>query len=192
MSRKPAILATILLAACNRSTIVDVHSVNSHVILDIRYATTNNFTGQKVYDSASCLLRASTARKLSDAQRELEQSGLGLKVYDCYRPMAVQHKFWKLVPDERYVANPAKGSRHNRGAAVDLTLVDRSGQELPMPTPFDDFTDKAHRNYAQLPFEALKNRALLEQIMTRHGFVGLPTEWWHFDDAEWASYPIIP
>jgi D-alanyl-D-alanine dipeptidase len=185
-------LVAILTAACNRSTIVNIQSVNPHVVLDIRYATTNNFTGKKVYDSANCLLRASTARKLSDAQRELEQSGLGLKVYDCYRPLAVQRKFWSLVPDERYVANPAKGSRHNRGAAVDLTLVDRNGQELPMPTPFDDFTDKAHRDYTQLPPEALKNRALLEQVMTRHGFVGLPTEWWHFDDADWPSYPIIP
>jgi D-alanyl-D-alanine dipeptidase len=185
-------LVAILTAACNRSTIVNIQSVNSHVVLDIRYATTNNFTGKKVYDSANCLLRASTARKLSDAQRELEQSGLGLKVYDCYRPLAVQRKFWSLVPDERYVANPAKGSRHNRGAAVDLTLVDRNGQELPMPTPFDDFTDKAHRDYTQLPPEALKNRSLLEQVMTRHGFVGLPTEWWHFDDADWPSYPIIP
>jgi D-alanyl-D-alanine dipeptidase len=192
MSKYLLMLAAILTAACNRSTIVNIQSVNPHVVLDIRYATTNNFTGQKVYDSANCLLRASTARKLSDAQRELEPSGLNLKVYDCYRPLAVQRKFWSLVPDERYVANPAKGSRHNRGAAVDLTLVDRNGQELPMPTPFDDFTDKAHRDYAQLPPEVLKNRALLEQVMTRHGFVGLPTEWWHFDDADWPSYPIIP
>lgn len=192
MSKNLVIAAAILTAACNRSTIVNVQSVNPHIVLDIRYATTNNFTGKKVYDSANCLLRASTARKLSDAQHELEQSGLGLKVYDCYRPLAVQRKFWSLVPDERYVANPAKGSRHNRGAAVDLTLVDRNGQELPMPTPFDDFTDKAHRDYTQLPPEALKNRALLEQVMTRHGFVGLPTEWWHFDDADWPSYPIIP
>jgi D-alanyl-D-alanine dipeptidase len=192
MSKNLLMVAAILTTACNRSTIVNIQSVNPHVVLDIRYATTNNFTGKKVYDSANCLLRASTARKLSDAQRELEQSGLGLKVYDCYRPLAVQRKFWSLVPDERYVANPAKGSRHNRGAAVDLTLVDRNGQELPMPTAFDDFTDKAHRNYTQLPPEALKNRALLEQVMTRHGFVGLPTEWWHFDDADWPSYPIIP
>jgi D-alanyl-D-alanine dipeptidase len=192
MSKTLLIVSAIMLAACNRSTIVNIQSVNPHVVLDIRYATTNNFTGKKVYDSANCLLRASTARKLSDAQRELERSGLGLKVYDCYRPLAVQRKFWSLVPDERYVANPAKGSRHNRGAAVDLTLVDRNGQELPMPTPFDDFTDKAHRDYTQLPPEALKNRALLEEVMTRHGFVGLPTEWWHFDDADWPSYPIIP
>jgi D-alanyl-D-alanine dipeptidase len=104
-----------------------------------------------------------------------------LKVYDCYRPPEVQKKFWALVPDERYVANPVKGSKHSLGAAVDLTLVDRRGRELEMPTRYDDFTERAHRDYMKLPRRAIRNRALLREVMVRHGFVPLPTEWWHFD-----------
>lgn len=189
-----AMAALFWFAACARpnADLVDIQKINPDIRLDMRYATANNFTGQRVYDSGNCLLRPRTARKLSEVQQELEKSGLGLKVYDCYRPLSVQRKFWALVPDGRYVANPAKGSRHNRGAAVDLTLVDSAGKELPMPTPFDDFTEKAHRGYAQLPAEILKNRTGLEQAMSRHGFIGLPTEWWHFDDSDWQSYPIVP
>ena len=101
---------------------------------------------------------------------------------------------WTLVPDERYVANPAKGSRHNRGAAVDVALVDRAGRPLPMPSEYDEFCERAHRDYAggsaPQDVKARADRALLEEVMTRHGFVGLPTEWWHFDAAEWESYPI--
>jgi zinc D-Ala-D-Ala dipeptidase len=194
---KPQYLAmagVLWLAACARpdSDLVDIQKINPAIRLDMRYATANNFTRQQVYDSANCLLRSGTAQKLSEVQQELEKSRLGLKVYDCYRPLSVQRKFWALMPDERYVANPAKGSRHNRGAAVDLTLVDSTGKELPMPTAFDDFTEKAHRDYAQLPAEILKNRVFLEQAMSRHGFTGLPTEWWHFDDAGWQSYSIVP
>lgn len=168
----------------------DITTVNAHIRLDIRYATTNNFTHQKVYDSARCVLREGTARKLDAVQRELERMGLGLKVFDCYRPLEVQRRFWAILPDERYVADPAKGSRHNRGAAVDLTLVTRDGQELQMPTAFDDFTEKAHRDYQALPPAAIRNRALLERVMKKHGFIPLPTEWWHFDDADWEKYPI--
>jgi D-alanyl-D-alanine dipeptidase len=124
-------------------------------------------------------------------QAELEASGLRLKVFDCYRPLSVQRKLWELVPDERYVADPKKGSRHNRGAAVDLTLVTADGGEVAMPTAYDEFTEKAHRDYQALPASALRNRALLERVMVKHGFVGLPTEWWHFDDADWEKYPVL-
>jgi D-alanyl-D-alanine dipeptidase len=132
-----------------------------------------------------------TARRLSQVQQDLERQGLGLKVYDCYRPLSVQKKFWALVPDERYVADPAKGLRHNRGAAVDLTLVDAKGDELPMPTPYDDFTDKAHRDAKDVQPEAVRNRQILERAMVRHGFIPLPTEWWHFDGPGWESYPVL-
>jgi D-alanyl-D-alanine dipeptidase len=171
--------------------LADVTSVNPRIRLDIRYATSNNFTGHKVYDEARCFLQAEVARKLSQVQADLERQALGLKVYDCYRPLSVQKKFWALVPDERYVANPATGSRHNRGAAVDLTLVDAKGRELSMPTPYDDFTEKAHRNYRDLPPEAIRNRETLEKAMVRRGFLPLPTEWWHFDAAGWESYPVL-
>ncbi|HMY60336.1 MAG TPA: M15 family metallopeptidase, partial [Pseudomonadota bacterium] len=113
-----------------------------------------------------------------------------LKLWDCYRPHRVQYQLWDIVHDERYVANPHKGSRHNRGAAVDLTLVDAQGQELVMPTPFDDFGEKAHRSYQQLPPLAIQNRTTLEQAMAKAGFVGMPTEWWHFDFARWQGYPL--
>ncbi len=182
-----AALALMLAAA----ELIPIQKVSPAIRLDIRYATTNNFTGHKVYDRAACFLRPETASKLAAAEREFEQFGYRIKVYDCYRPLAVQKKFWALVPDERYVADPAKGSRHNRGAAVDLTLVTPSGAEIAMPTGYDNFTEKAHRDYQQLPAEALRNRHLLERVMTRHGFTGLPTEWWHFDDTGYEKYPIL-
>ncbi len=180
----------LLLALEPGAGLVDITTVNARIRLDIRYATANNFTHQKVYDEARCLLREGTARKLSAIQRELERTGLGLKVFDCYRPLAVQRKFWAILPDERYVADPAKGSRHNRGAAVDLTLVTAAGDELAMPTGYDDFSEKAHRDYQALPPAAIRNRALLERVMKKHGFIPMPTEWWHFDDADWRKYPI--
>jgi D-alanyl-D-alanine dipeptidase len=123
-------------------------------------------------------------------QAALEADGLGLQVYDCFRPLSVQRKFWALVPDRRYVADPSKGSRHNRGAAVDLTLVDAGGQPLDMGTDFDAFNERAHRDYRGLPTSALANRARLEQAMARQGFVGLATEWWHFDAPDWRAFPI--
>lgn len=159
--------------------------------VELRYATTNNFTGKVLYPAeARCYLRTAVAEALAKVATALQAEGLGLKVFDCYRPQRVQFQLWELVHDERYVASPHKGSRHNRGAAVDLTLVDQDGRELPMPTPFDDFTEKAHRSYQDLPAEAKRNRARLEQAMTRAGFVGLPTEWWHFDAADWQRHPL--
>lgn len=171
--------------------LVDIETINPHVRLDIRYATTNNFTHAILYRRAKCFLRAEVAQRLSQAQRELERTGRGLKVFDCYRPLSVQKKMWALVPDERYVADPAKGSRHNRGAAVDLTIIMADGTEVAMPTGYDDFTEQAHRDFMQLPAAVISNRALLETVMVRAGFVGLPTEWWHFDAAGWESYDVL-
>lgn len=117
--------------------------------------------------------------------------GLGLKVFDGYRPWSVQKKMWAVYPQPDYVADPAKGSRHNRGAAVDLTLIKLDGTELQMPTGFDDFTDKAHRDYMDLPPEAIKNRELLQRVMEEHHFHGLKTEWWHFDLEHAGQYDIL-
>lgn len=169
---------------------VDVEKINPKFCIDIRYATTNNFAGKVLYPVAKCYLRKKVASKLNDVQNALEERGLGLKIFDGYRPLSVQKIMWEIVPDERYVANPAEGSKHNRGSAVDVTLVDSKGQELRMPTGFDDFSVKAHRDCFDLPNEAIENRDLLEKIMVQHGFIPLPTEWWHFDDAEWEDYPI--
>jgi len=169
---------------------VDLEKVNPKILLDVRYATTNNFTQEILYGVPKCYLRLKVAEKIDRIQKTLEKRGLGLKVFDGYRPLSVQKKFWALVPDDRYVANPAIGSKHNRGAAVDVTLVDARGEELLMPTFFDDLTERAHRDYMNLPREAIDNRALLEEVMGSEGFIPLPTEWWHFDDADWAMYPV--
>lgn len=171
---------------------VRVQAINPRIRVDLRYATTNNFSKQQLYPTGiACYVRRTVAEKLDKVQRELETMGLGLKLYDGYRPLSVQKTMWELIRDERYVANPVNGSRHNRGAAVDLTLVRLDdGQELPMPTEFDDFTEKAHRNYQNLSAEQLKNRTLLQTIMEKHGFIGLATEWWHFDDKNWQHFPI--
>ncbi len=169
----------------------DVTILAPGIKVDLRYATANNFTKHVIYPkTARCYLRLKVAERLAAVQKSLEQKELGLKVYDCYRPRPVQAKLWALVPDDRYVANPKNGSRHNRGAAIDLTLVDKNGVELAMPTPYDDFTSRAHRSYQDLPAEALKNRATLEAAMVAQGFLPLPTEWWHFDDPDSKQYPM--
>jgi len=170
--------------------LVDIQKINPHILVEMRYATPNNFTGRTLYNRAKCYLRRSVASKLDAVQKKLEKVGLGLKVYDGYRPLSVQKVFWEFMPDDRYVAPPEIGSRHNRGAAVDLTLVDKEGRELIMPTPFDDFSVKAHRNFNELPKVVIYNRCLLENIMADHGFIPCPSEWWHFDAADWENYPL--
>jgi len=189
------LLGSILVFAssgCRTARLVDVEKVVPGIVLDIRYATTNNFTGQQLYPIAKCVLREKTAAKLGEVQIELAGMGLGLKLFDGYRPLSVQRKMWAIFPNQDYVADPKKGSRHNRGAAVDLTLIRLpDGVELLMPTHYDEFTPKAHRDYMKLDAEAIRNRELLEQVMSRHGFVGLPTEWWHFDDTDWKRYRIL-
>ncbi|MBD2038914.1 M15 family metallopeptidase [Leptolyngbya sp. FACHB-321] len=175
----------------NSAQLVDLRSVNPAIRLDLRYATTHNFMRRRLYKQPRCLLRAIVAEQLAAVQKDLEADGLGLKMYDCYRPLSVQKQMWKLVPDDRYVANPATGSRHNRGSAVDVTLVDRTGNELTMPTGFDDFTEQAATNYNGASAQAKQNRQRLKDAMTKHGFIPLQTEWWHFDAAKWAQFPVL-
>jgi D-alanyl-D-alanine dipeptidase len=171
--------------------LVDVATIDPRIVIDLRYATPNNFTGEQLYPVARCLLRAPVAERLKRVQNQLMRRGLGLKVYDAYRPLSVQKKMWALVPDEGYVANPAKGSRHNRGCAVDATLVDAAGRELEMPTEFDTFSPAAHRDYQGGSEAARRNRQILEDAMHAEGFIGLKTEWWHFDAPDWQDYPIL-
>lgn len=172
-------------------TLINIRDVIPTIHLDIRYATTNNFTGKQVYSCAECFLQQSVAQALKKVQEELYLQGLSLKIFDGYRPLSVQKIFWDLVPDPRYVADPKVGSRHNRGCAVDVTLVRLDGTELLMPTEFDDFTEKAHANYPHVSSEVAANRTLLNNVMTKHGFENMPTEWWHFDFKEWRNYPIL-
>jgi len=186
------LLAAVVFADNGVNDLVAVTSVNSRIRLDIRYATTNNFTGKQVYPCAKACLHRPTALKLTKAQKKLEEQGLGLKVYDAYRPLSVQKIFWTIMPDERYVADPAKGSRHNRGSAVDVTLVElKSGKELEMPSGYDDFSARAGYTFTNLPPKAISNRTMLRATMTECGFVPFETEWWHFDDADWTKYPIL-
>ena len=186
VSKKP-----ILSNAADAADLVDLEKFIPGIVLDIRYATTNNFTGQKLYPVARCCLRREPAENLKAVQEELRGMGLALKIFDGYRPLSVQRKMWAVYPHPDFVADPAKGSRHNRGAAVDLTLIKLDGAEVPMPTPFDDFTEKAHRNYTNLPPEIIQNRALLETVMQKHNFRGLDTEWWHFDFKDWQKYGLL-
>jgi len=169
---------------------VDIERVCPAIKLDIIYATKNNFTKQVHYPVAKCYLRRKVADKLAKVQKELEKLRLGLKIFDGYRPYSVSQKFWDLIKDPKYVADPKDGSRHNRGAAVDVTLIDIDGVELEMPTPIDEMTKRAHRDYDDLPARVIANRELLENMMVNGGFLPFPSEWWHFDDSEWQKYPI--
>lgn len=171
--------------------LVNIEQRSPRILREMRYATTDNFTHSVLYDRAECWLNGVAAARLDAVQKDLEAEGYGLKVWDCYRPLSVQKKFWALVPDERYVANPAKGSRHNRGAAVDLTLVKADGTELAMPTPHDDFSARAHPDFPDLPADVIANRTRLAKVMVKHGFVPFATEWWHFDSEGWESFPIL-
>lgn len=172
--------------------LVPLESVDPPCLPEVRYATKHNFTGEVLYPLPRVFLHRDTAEALQRVQRDLRKKGLGLKVWDAYRPLSVQRKMWNLIRDERYVSNPAKNKgRHTRGTAVDVTLVDRSGRELPMPSDFDDFSARAHRDFPGGTDEQRRNRALLERVMTKHGFTGYPTEWWHFDLAHWENYPPL-
>ncbi|MDO5607207.1 MAG: M15 family metallopeptidase [Capnocytophaga sp.] len=160
---------------------VNIRSLSDDFVFDMKYATDDNFLNQQVYDCAECFLRKATAQALVTANNELMGLGYRIKIFDCYRPLSVQRKMWNILPGTHYVANPAKGSKHNRGAAVDLTLVDMQGNELDMGTPFDHFGKEAHHTYTAFPAEILKNRQLLKEIMDKHDFRSIYSEWWHYE-----------
>lgn len=171
--------------------LVDVRSFIPQIQVELKYATADNFTGQVVYHFQQCLLLKETALRLRAIQEEIESMGLGLKIWDGFRPISAQWKFWELVPDPRYVADPREGGRHTRGTAVDLTLVTKEGKELPMPSAFDDFSEKARQDYMGASQEEIANRELLRTVMEQHGFVGICEEWWHFDLIGWKNYPPL-
>jgi D-alanyl-D-alanine dipeptidase len=136
-------------------------------------------------------LRRAVAERLARVQGRLRRQGLGLKIWDAYRPASVQRRMWALKRGSRYLAPPGRGSKHSRGAAVDLTLVDGRGRELPMPTPYDEFSHRASRRYRGGPAAAQRNRRILETAMAAHGFRLNPGEWWHFDDPHWRRYSLL-
>ena len=164
-----------------QSDFVRLKDLSPDFVYELKYATPDNFLKQAVYDCGECYLRKSTAEALVKANEAFKQLGYRIKLFDCYRPLSVQKKMWKILPGTHYVANPAKGSKHNRGAAVDLTLVDAQGKELNMGTPFDFFGKEAHHTYTQHSKEVLENRKLLKEILDKYNFKSIYSEWWHYE-----------
>jgi D-alanyl-D-alanine dipeptidase len=152
------------------------------IVLDLKYATASNFMKKQLYPSIkTTYLKRSAFQSLQAVQRELSMRKIGLKIWDAYRPYQTTVDMWEPIKDERFVANPAKGSGHNRGISVDLTLIDlNTGKELDMGTGFDDFSEKASHDYSRLSTQVLANRQLLNNVMKKHGFIALESEWWHY------------
>ena len=187
-----ALLGAASAPAQDKTDMVDLSATIPGIVIDLRYTSADNFFKTAFYPKGSlALLHRATAEKLARVQADLKKQNLSLKIWDAYRPLSVQRAMWKVLPDDRYVADPAKGGRHNRGAAVDVTLVDAQGRELPMPTAHDDFTEKAAAAYPKVSKEIHRNRQLLQDTMTRHGFAIYPSEWWHFDDTDWKRYEAL-
>lgn len=166
-------------------------SLDSDIVVDLKYATTDNFTKKIIYPSKVSVLRKSTAEKLVKVNTELKKLGYRIKVWDGYRPVYVQQIFWDIVKDSRFVANPKNGgSIHNKGCAVDVTLVDKNGNNVNMPSKFDDFSINANRTNSKMTNEAKKNMNLLTNCMIDNGFTTINTEWWHFEDVDSNNYKI--
>jgi zinc D-Ala-D-Ala dipeptidase len=173
---------------------VEMKSIVPGIVYDLRYATTNNFMHRLMYplNTNITFLRLPAAMALQKVQKELNQSGWGVKIFDAYRPYSVTVKFWELVKDERYVANPSKGSGHNRGTTVDLTIINlKTGQELNMGTDFDNFSDTAHHSFTNLSEDILQNRILLKTIMEKYGFKAYNEEWWHYSLADAGNFELL-
>lgn len=163
------------------TTFVNLRDYSNDFIYDMRYATDNNFLKAKVYDCPECYLRFKTVKALVKANEKFMKKGYRIKLFDCYRPLDIQKKMWTIVSNPEYVADPKKGSIHNRGGAVDITLVDEQGKELDMGTGFDHFGPEAAHDYENLPEEVRQNRKLLRNTMTGLGFRIFESEWWHYN-----------
>jgi D-alanyl-D-alanine dipeptidase len=174
--------------------LVELITLDKSIKLDIRYATSNNFVGRPVYNEARAFLQRPAAEALVRVNQQLRKKGLGVVIFDGYRPWTVTKLFWDVVPKDKqkFVADPAKGSKHNRGCAVDLSVYDlKSGKLIPMPSGFDEFTERASPNYKGGTDEERSNRELLRSLMEAEGFTVNPNEWWHFDYKDWQEYDIF-
>lgn len=172
---------------------VELTKLDSTIKLDIRYATSNNFVGRAVYPDARAFLQRPAAEALISVHRQLAKHGLGIVIFDGYRPWTITKLFWDVVPEDKrkFVADPAKGSKHNRGCAVDLSVCDlKTGDLIPMPSGFDEFTERASPNYTGGTEEERANREMLRKLMEDAGFTVNPNEWWHFDFKDWEKYAI--
>ena len=173
------------------ATWVEITKLDSTIKLDIRYATKNNFTKEAMYDCGRCFFKREVAEAFIKAHKKLRKQGFGgLLFYDCYRPTPYQLRLWNKVPNPDYVADPKKGSMHNRGVCADLTVMDKKGKSLDMGTEYDAFTEKAHIDYQNLPKKVLKNRALLQHSLEAVGFQTIRTEWWHLSYKKLHDQPL--
>jgi D-alanyl-D-alanine dipeptidase len=163
------------------TTFVKLKDYSTDFVYDMKYATEDNFLKAKVYDCAECFLRLKTVKALVKANTKFMRKGYRIQLFDCYRPLDIQKRMWQIVSNPEYVADPSKGSIHNRGGAVDITLVDSNGKALDMGTPFDFFGAEAGHNYQNLSNELKQNRVFLKQIMQENGFVSFDSEWWHYN-----------
>jgi D-alanyl-D-alanine dipeptidase len=172
--------------------LVEIKQYIPNITLDIRYATRNNFMHRRMYQQPKAYVRLPVVKALQEVEADLKARGLGLKIYDAYRPYSVTVQFYEMTTDTNFVANPRHGSKHNRGCAIDLSLINlKTGKELDMPTTFDSFSKKASANYPDITKTQLDNRELLKTIMQAHGFTVLPTEWWHYDFNGWRGYELL-
>ena len=167
--------------AVHDTTFVNLKEYSSDFVYDMKYATEDNFMKAKVYFCGECYLRLKTVKALINANNDFIRKGYRIKIFDCYRPLDIQKKIWLLVRDPKYVADPSKGSIHNRGGAVDITLVDQNGTALPMGTDFDFFGPEAAHGNIDHPSNVLKNRKMLRKIMRRNKFNAFESEWWHYN-----------
>ncbi|WP_432671069.1 M15 family metallopeptidase [Flavobacterium sp. SM2513] len=172
------------------STFVNLKDYSMDFVYEMKYATTDNFLKAQVYDCAECYLRLKTVKALLAANDSFLKLGYKIIIFDCYRPLSVQKKMWKIVSNPSYVANPAKGSIHNRGGAVDIALVDKNGLELDFGTDFDFFGKQAAHSYKKLNKKIRNNRKMLRKIMEENGFKILESEWWHYDYSGALGDPI--
>lgn len=173
--------------------LVELITLDPSIKLDIRYATDNNFVGKKVYPEARAFLQKPAAKALVKVHQKLKKQGLGLVIFDGYRPWSITKLFWEVTSEDKrkFVANPAKGSKHNRGCAVDLSVFDlKTGQLIDMPSGYDEFTERASPDYAGGTEKERANRDMLRRLMEDAGFTVNPNEWWHFDFKNWEKYAI--
>lgn len=173
--------------------LVELTKLDKTIKLDIRYATANNFVGRAVYPEARAFLQRPAAEAVAKVHKWLGKQGLGIVIYDGYRPWSITKLFWEVVREDQkaFVADPAKGSKHNRGCAVDLGIYDlKTGKAIPMPSGYDEFTERASPNYSGGNEEERNNRDKLRQLMESNGFTVNPNEWWHFDYNGWQNYAI--
>ena len=186
--KKEVVLEKIIIV--KDTSFVNLKEYSNDFVYDMKYATEDNFLKSKVYDCAECYLRLKTAKALIIANSKFMKMGYKIKLYDCYRPLDIQKRMWTLVSNPSYVANPSKGSIHNRGGAVDITLVDSNGKELDMGTPFDFFGPEASHDYKVFSKEILENRAMFKKIMKSTKFESFDSEWWHYNLKNAKSDPI--